>query len=532
VLCTDKTGTLTVGSLRVRSAIDSQGNPHGLALAYALHCLERDRNGEAHNTIDQALLAAKDAHTNTTDPLQDAQEQAIISFDFSRRRMSTVIEMPDTKRWMITKGATTEVLATCTTYTKDNQSLPLTDTHRADIKKQADTYHDQGYRLLAVARRPIATQTTYTPEDERDMELLGFVLVSDAPKESAASALQSLAALSVRTVILTGDHERVTRHVAEQLGFTITGLHTGDELDSMNDATLRETVEQANVFARITPAQKLRVIEALKHQGHAVAYMGDGVNDAPSLRAADVGISFNTAVDIAKETAGVILLEKNLAVLAEGIREGRRTFVNTRTYLYATISSNFGNMLSVAGAAIFLPFIPLLPAQILLLNLLSAIPMLLISTDTVPDIELAKPKKWNVATISNFMYFFGSISSLADYATFALLLFVAQANVNLFRSAWFIESMLTELVIIFLLRSRKICFAQRPSWPLIISSLVVGIGSIAFVMSPLGRAFGLFPVPLWILGVIVLIVLAYSLLTETGKTAYIRFREKSGNGFT
>ena len=356
---------------------------------------------------------------------------------------------------------------------------------------------------------------------------MGLVLVSDAPKETAALAITQLENLGTRIIILTGDNERVTRHVAEQLNFIITRIMTGDEIDKMDDVELQAATKATNVFARITPTHKLRIVKAFRAAGHIVGFMGDGVNDAPALRAADVGISFQDATDVAKEAAAVILLRKNLSVLAEGIREGRRTFINTRTYLRATIASNFGNMLSVAGAALLLPFIPLLPAQILLLNLLTDLPMLAISTDNVSDEDLKKPKHWDIREISNFMYFFGSISSLADYATFALLLFVAQANMQTFRSGWFIESAFTEIVVIFLLRSRGRSWKNKPSLPLVISAIITLFLPILFTQTKLGTHFGLVPLsPKWIL-ILITIVAAYAGLTELGKGTYQKLKAKS-----
>lgn len=529
VFCTDKTGTLTVGKLRARESIDPNGEPSPLPLAYAAHCLEIKANGRTSNPLDQAILeATQDGSTKPAIP--DAVRYDIVSFDFQRRRMSCIIgTKKDEQRWMVVKGATAEVIAQCTSrmMSDASDSAALDESDRKEILACANRYHDKGYRLLAVARRPIEQQKKYSPEDEKDLELIGFVLVSDAPKVSAKAALIELQKLNTRIVILTGDNERVTAHVAEQLGFAVTGVLTGDDLESMSDEELKQQTERVNVFARITPAHKLRVIQAFKTNGHTVGFMGDGVNDAPALRAADVGISFDDAVDVAKEAAGIILLQKKLSVLADGIREGRRTFVNTRTYLYATISSNFGNMLSVAGAALLLPFIPLLPSQILLLNLLSDIPMLSISADNVPDEELAKPKKWDIVKISNFMYFFGTISSLADYATFALLLFVARADVALFRTSWFVESLLAEIFVIFLFRSRRLSFSNLPGKPVILSSLLVVVLSLAFVQSRFAANLELVPLPPWILGAIFAIVAGYAVLNEIGKLLYYKYREQA-----
>jgi len=530
VFCTDKTGTLTVGKLRVRGSFDTSGFEDETAFNHAMCCLDISGDGRATNPIDQALLEAAGSR-NLIDFMPGCRQIDIISFDFRRRRMSCVLDRGPAGRELVTKGAISEVMAICGTYREPSTgaSLLLDSAIRRTISEHLESFHETGQRVVAVARRELETKDRYSPEDERGMELVGFVAVSDAPKETAKAALKSLKDLGTKIVILTGDNEQVTAHVAKQLGFKVEGLLTGDEMQEMDEPQLEAAVENTNVFARITPEHKLRIIRALKRRGHTVGFMGDGVNDAPALRAADVGISFDDAVDVAKEAAGIILLKKNLSVLADGIREGRKTFVNTRTYIYATISSNFGNMLSVAGASLFLPFIPLLPAQILLLNLLSDLPMLAITTDRVHDAELKKPKHWDIHKISNFMYFFGTISSLADYATFGVLLLVVNADMSLFRSGWFIESMLTEIAIIFMVRSRVISLSNLPGKALVVLSFAVILGTIWLVESGAGSMFGLVPLGAWLQAVLFMIVIGYSVLTLAGKTAYYRYISKAAD---
>lgn len=520
VFCTDKTGTLTVGKLRVRQSVDAYGKEDEHVLALATNCLELDTRGQASNSIDEALKEATGNQTNFT-------KIDTISFDFQRRRMSCVLEQEGT-RFMVTKGAVAEVLASCSSVrTETSQAKLLDQKQREHIMALADGFHDKGYRAIAIAQRPIGIQETYSPQDEKELELVGFVLVSDAPKETAAQAMRELQSLNTKIVVLTGDNERVTRYVTEQLGMSVKRLFIGEEIDRMDMTELQAAVKNADAFARITPTHKLRIVQAMKANGQVVGFMGDGINDAPALKAADVGISFQDATDVAKQAASVILLRKNLSVLAEGIKEGRRTFVNTRTYIRATIASNFGNMLSVAGAALLLPFIPLLPSQILLLNLLTDLPMLAISTDSVSQEDLKKPKHWDIKEVSNFMYFFGSISSLADYATFAVLLFIAQADMHQFRSAWFIESAFTEIIVIFLLRSHGRSWKTKPSRALVYASLAtIGI-SFLFTQTQLGKDFELVPVHGMVIGAIVLIVVAYAALTEIGKSTYQRFKEKT-----
>lgn len=523
VFCTDKTGTLTVGTLRVRGAIDADGHDDDCPIAYAAHCLTLNVSGRATNAIDQAILEAA-SHEHVPLPIQDVKNLETVSFDFQRRRMSCVVGKPQGQRWLISKGAVKELLSVCTSRTQGEKVHPLTNHDRDRIIKMADEAQDQGYRLIAVARREIGEQATYTPKDEKDLQLLGFVRVSDAPKQTAAEALVALKKLNVRIVILTGDTDRVTRHVADQLGFNVTALHTGDQVENMDDAALDQAVEKANVFAGITPTQKLRIIQTLKRLGHTVGFMGDGVNDAPSLRAADVGISFDGAVDVAKEAASVILLKKNLHVLADGIREGRRTFANTQTYINTTISSNFGNMLSLAAMSLFLPFLPMLPAQILLLNILSDLPMLGISSDRVAEEDLAKPHSWNVKRISKFMYFFGSISSIADFATFALLYFIVRAgsNLPLFRTGWFMESLLTEVVVIFFMRSRITSLKNLPS-KILVGMFFVAVGlALASIYSPFGQRMEFVPLPVQVMVYVVLIVMGYGAMVEMGKRFFYK----------
>ena len=527
VICTDKTGTLTVGKIRVRSSIDPQGKPDDTALSFAAHCLALDANDRASNPIDQAIFEGAQ-HEAVPAALVGAERFDIISFDFTRRRMSCVMGKDGGDRCLIVKGAVKEILAVSSRCPAEpGRESVLTPAHRKDILALSDKYQDQGYRLIAVATRDIGVKAKYSPEDERDLELLGFILMSDAPKQTAKAALVALKKLNVRISILTGDTERITRHVAEQLNFGILGTLNGSQLERMDDAQLDDAVEKANLFTGITPAQKLRVIHSLKRRGHTVGFMGDGVNDAPSLRAADVGISFDNAIDVAKEAANIIMLKKNLNVLADGIREGRRTFANTQTYINTTISSNFGNMLSLAGASLFLPFIPMLPAQILLLNLLSDLPMIGISTDRVAEEDLAKPKQWNVTHISNYMYFFGIISSVADYATFGLLYFMVHANMGLFRSGWFVESLITEVIVIFLLRSRRFSLSNLPSRILIALCILAISLALVFTNTSLGDRFELLPLGSSLLLYIALIVAGYALLVEMGKRVFYKYIEKS-----
>ncbi|MBK6767988.1 MAG: magnesium-translocating P-type ATPase [Ardenticatenales bacterium] len=530
ILCTDKTGTLTMGRQRVTGAIDAAGRSDATPLAWARLCLATGSDGGATNPIDQAILdaAPPEGRPVPAAPSTDGVERlATVAFDFHRRRMSVVVRPAGADaRWLIVKGAAAEVLAVCqdvavpdepTTRTLDGGMAAELRTRHADLEAA-------GHQVIAVARRAVPPQEDYGAGDERDLSLIGFVLIGDAPKATAPEAVAALGRLGVRVVVLTGDTAAVADHVCRQIGLVVRDIVPGETVDTLDDAQLARRAESADVYARVTPAQKLRVIDALRAGGHTVAYMGDGVNDAPALRAADVGISFDTATEVAREAASVILLERDLGVVANGIREGRRTFVNTRTYLLATISSNFGNMLTVAGAALLLPFIPLLPVHVLLLNLVSDLPMLAIATDRVADEDLARPTRWDVDHIAGAMYFFGTISSMADYATFALLLWVVRADMVLFRTGWFIESLLTELVIIFLLRRYGPSWRSRPSRALVAAALLtLGLTWLLF-RSALLPALGLTVPSARLVAAIVVVVGGYAVLTEAGKVAFRRLR--------
>lgn len=520
VMCTDKTGTLTVGTLRIREAITPQGTPAILPLAYAMQCVGADKNARS-NPIDKAI--SEEASRQKLAPaIPDATLLDVISFDYKRRRMSCVLDQRGT-RSLVTKGATAEVLQCCSRYLEGEESKELSEDDRERITAFANGYNDQGARLFAVARREVPHQKTYSDADETGLELVGFVVASDAPKATAKSSIKRMVELGVRLVLLTGDNERVATSVAESLSFDIEGIYVGEQVDRMDDAELEKAVLRANIFARITPDHKLKIIKALKRTGRTVGFMGDGVNDAPALREADVGISFHEATDVAREAADVILLRRGLDVLNDGIIEGRKTFARTMTYLRATISSNFGNMISVATAAILLPFIPLLPAQILLLNLVSDLPMLAIPTDAVDDEQLKRPHHWDIKDIARFMYIFGPISSLADYATFGSLLLLTGGSIIAFRTGWFMESLFSELLIIFILRSAKPFWkAKKPSAPLIIASLLVGFAAILLLLTPIGRFFELAPLPMKVPCVIAVILVLYVGANELGKKLYYR----------
>lgn len=523
LFCTDKTGTLTVGQLRVRGAVDPEGHRSDVPLAFARTCLDTDLDGHPKNPIDRAIVEAP-APKGSAGILDGAAVCGTIPFDFTRRRMSCVLSV-SSRRLLVVKGAMEETLAACSFVAHGAGAKPMDAARRAELRAFAAGLEDDGHRLVAVARRWIGVQESYEPADEHDLEFVGFVLLADAPKTSAADALLKLQALNVRIAILTGDTERTTRHAARQLGFPIRGILSGAEIDALDDAGLHARIATANVFVRITPAHKLRIVQAFQHAGETVGFLGDGINDAPALHAADVGVSFQEATDVAKDAASLVLTRKNLSALADSIREGRGLFVNTRTYIHATIASNFGNMLSVTAASLLLPFIPLLPIHILILNLLTDVPMLAISTDRVASDDVAKPVKWDLSRLTAFMLYFGGISSVADFITFAYLYFGIRADASLFRSALFLESALTEIAVIFLLRTLRPSWFSAPSRPLALAAVGTGAAFVLIALTRIGAPAELVPLPLGVFGGIVAIVAGYALATEFAKRSYRRFME-------
>ncbi|MEZ4557751.1 MAG: HAD-IC family P-type ATPase [Caldilineaceae bacterium] len=388
-----------------------------------------------------------------------------IPYDFTRKRLSVVVRGADPQPdqdVIITKGALANVLDVCAHVRIDAQSLPFTDDVRAQIQQQTDAANAQGYRILGVATRAVPPQPRYTRTDETDMTFVGYLLFLDPPKEGARATLADLADLGVQVKVITGDSKLVTLHMASILGLPPDNVLTGAELADMRDEALWHVVDQASLFTEVDPNQKERIILALKKRGHVVGYMGDGINDAPPLHAADVGISVNTAVDVAKEAADVVLLQKDLSVLHQGILLGRTTFANTLKYVFITTSANFGNMFSVAGASLFLPFLPLLPMQILLTNFLTDLPAMTIAGDHVDPEQVTAPRRWNIRMIRNFMLVFGLVSTVFDYVTFLMLLLVLHATVDQFRTGWFLESVLSELLILLVILRGGPFYRSRP----------------------------------------------------------------------
>ncbi|HEY9900676.1 MAG TPA: magnesium-translocating P-type ATPase [Pantanalinema sp.] len=513
VLCSDKTGTLTEGSLMLTESVDPTGGEAPGVLAAAV--LNSTHETGIRSPLDDAILRAPHP---TPIPCRKIDE---IPFDFHRRRVSVVLER-EGRPVLIAKGAPEAIVEVCASYRLDGQDQPLDPQARA---RALDTFRglsERGLRVLAIAERWVPPQAVYRVEDERELCLLGFVAFHDPPRADAQEALRALSADGIRVVILTGDNEWVTRHVCEAVGLDGKRLMLGRDLDRVRDAALPRLVERVSVFARVTPEQKMRVLRALKVHGHVVGYLGDGINDAPCLRDADVGISVDSAVDVARAAAGIILLERSLSVLHQGVLEGRRSFANVIKYILMAVSSNFGNMFSMAGAALLLPFLPMLPMQILLNNLLYAVSQLAIPVDRVEAEAMLKPRRWDIRYIQRFMLVLGPISSIFDFLTFGLLLWGFRATVPLFHTAWFVESLLTQTLVVFVIRTRGSPFRHPAGLGLRASVLSVCAIALILPYSPFARALGFTPLPAALVLALMLVTLAYLGLAEFAKRWFYR----------
>ncbi len=512
-LCTDKTGTLTEGVVRLDGALDVQGNPSDNVLRWA-YLNAAFQTGLA-NPLDEAILAQPHPDTTGMDKLEE------IPYDFIRKRLSVVVDSdPGTeiKPLLITKGALDNILSICTRVRAGDEVLPLDREQHVAIDARHAEWSGKGYRVLGVAVRDVPRQAAYTVDsDECDMIFAGFLLFFDPPKPDARETLAALARLGVQVKIITGDNRLVARHLAETVGLPAESILPASDMVELDDEALWNVAERTTIFAEVDPNQKERIILALRKMGHVVGYMGDGINDAPALHAADIGISVEQAVDVAKEAADFVLLRQDLGVLHAGIEEGRRTFANTLKYIFTTTSANFGNMFSMAGASLFLPFLPLLAKQILLNNFLSDFPAIGIASDNVDEDMVARPHRWNIRFIRDFMIIFGLVSSLFDYVTFGLLLFVARATEQQFQTGWFIESLLTELVIALVVRTRRPFFLSRPGKLLWTSTLVVSLVTLAVPYLPYGQILGFTPLPAWLMAALVALTALYVVAAEIAK---------------
>jgi len=526
VLCSDKTGTLTSGEMSLDQHVDPLGNPSErvflLAYLNSLHETgvsnpldEAIKERHSNNPLDTAVL--KHDHPD----IQDYQKIDEIPFDFERRRVSILVGHAN-ERLLITKGAPESVLPVCSVYELNGQQNQLDDDTRSRSEQIYRAFCAQGFRMLAVAYASVSAKDVYRAEDERDLVLAGYLTFSDPPLESAKVALGSLRRDGVEVKILTGDNELVTQHICSQVGLDSGRIILGNELERMTDPALAHVVEQASVFARVSPAQKNRIILALKTRSHVVGYLGDGINDAPSLHAADVGISVSTAVDVAKDAADFILLERSLSVLHDGIIEGRKSFGNVMKYLLMGTSSNFGNMFSMAVAATFLPFLPMLPTQILLNNFLYDLAQVTIPTDKVDETFIHNPQRWNVKMIRDFMIYIGPLSSIYDFLTFFALLKIFHASEQFFHSGWFVESLATQTLVIFIIRTARNPLRSRPSLALTLTTISVVLFGTVLPYTSLGALIGFTPMPFAFLLFIAIATGTYLLLVEIVKHQLMR----------
>ncbi len=520
VLCTDKTGTITQGKIVLEKHLDVRGNTSDRVLHYGY--LNSYYQTGLKNLLDLAVLE----HGELEKQLNTAAYRKIdeLPFDFNRKRMSVIVEDGMQQHVFICKGAVEEVMGLCSYVEVKGEVLPVLPEYDAKRRQLVRELNAEGFRVIAVAYKILPgdyDQPHYTVADECDMTLLGYLAFLDPPKDTASEALKKLHDHSVAVKILTGDNDIVTASICRQVGLQEKHILLGSEIEGMDDVQLAQAAEASNVFAKLSPAHKERIIRALQSQGHVVGFMGDGINDAPALKSADVGISVDTAVDIAKESSDIILLENSLLVLEEGVMEGRRVFGNIIKYIKMAASSNFGNMFSVVGGSLFLPFLPMLPIQVLTNNLLYDFSQTTIPTDEVDAEWMAKPRKWTIGEIRRFIVFIGPISSIFDYLTYFIMLYVFKswANPDLFHTGWFVESLFTQTLIIHVIRTNKIPFLQsRASKALIATSIIIVALGALLPVSPLAGALGFVPLPglYWLL--LAGMMLAYVMLTQVVKT--------------
>jgi Mg2+-importing ATPase len=523
VLCTDKTGTLTAGVVALDDAVDIAGQPSAAVLRLA--GINAALQAGLANPLDEAVIASSKKAALDLSAVRKVDE---IPYDFVRKCLSVIADGAaegsagtgaSEARTLITKGALDKVLSLCTTAGAGR--APLDAALRAGIEARFEAWSGQGYRVLGVASRAVESRSgPYVRADEQGLNFDGFLLFMDPPKADAIRTLADLAQRGVQLKIITGDNHKVARHVAEAVKLPVANLMTGRELNDLGDEALMHAAERTTVFAEVDPNQKERIILALQKTGHVVGYMGDGINDALALHSADVGISVDTAVDVAKDAADFVLLRKDLGILRQGIDEGRMTFANTLKYILTTISANFGNMFSMAVASVFLPFLPLLASQILLNNFLSDIPATAIAGDRVDAEMVARPRRWDTVFIRDYMVLFGLLSSVFDLLTFGVLLWVFQAAPEEFRTGWFIESLLTELVIALVVRTRGPFWRSRPgNWLLVSTGAVVAV-ALVLPYLPFSAIFGFVPLPASLVLGMVALTLAYVFAVEVAKKSF------------
>jgi P-type Mg2+ transporter len=545
VLCTDKTGTLTIDHVILEIHCDVFKNESEQVLRDA-YLISHFQTG-LKNVLDRAVLRYEELHKELAiDKYTKVYE---IPFDFSRCMMSVAVKGPNGERQLLTKGAPEAVFAKCTHFESEGEIFPMEPILAGDLVQQVDELSEDGFRVLAVATKKLGKQTTFSKADECDLVLTGYLAFLDPPKDSASKAITALRRHGVTVKVLTGDNDLVTRKVCSEVGIHTEKILLGSQVEMMSDLQLAEAAETMDVFARLSPAHKKRIVQALQKKGHVVGFIGDGINDAPALRAADVGISVDNAVDIAKESADVILLEKNLMVLEEGVLEGRKVFVNILKYVRMGASSNFGNMFSVIGASAWLPYVPMAPMQILTNNLLYDFSQVAIPTDNVGAQQIAKPRPWHMGEIARFIVFIGPISSIFDYTTYAVMWFVFKCSdlglvpppelaarfanalpgadhtyaAALFHTGWFVESLMTQTLIIHVIRTNLVPFVQsRSSWQLSMTTILIMAIGAYLPYSPLATPLGFVPLPPLFWLILLATLLCYVGLTQLVKTWLIR----------
>lgn len=522
VLCTDKTGTLTMDRVILERHCDVMKKESDAVLLDAF-LIAHFQTG-LKNVLDRAVLNHRDTHEELIIGYRKVDE---IPFDFVRRMMSVLVEKPDKDHQLLTKGAPEAVFPCCKFYELDGEIHPLEPTHADELIAHYEELSADGFRVLAVAHKHLETQTLISKADESDLILKGYIAFLDPPKDSAGKAIGALQQHGVTVKVLTGDNALVTRKVCREVGLTADDILVGSKIEAMTDDELAEAAERTHIFARLSPAHKQRIISALQHKGHVVGFMGDGINDAPALHVADVGISVDSAVDIAKAAAAVILLEKDLMVLDEGVVEGRKVFVNILKYVRMGASSNFGNMFSVLGASAFLPFMPMAPIQVLTNNLLYDFSQVPIPTDSVGPDQTAQPRPWHIGDIKKFVLFIGPISSIFDYTTFFVMLYVFGcwdiSRASLFQTGWFVESLITQTLIVHVIRTNKIPFIRgHASWQLALTTGAIIAVAAWLPYSPVAPALGFTSLPPLYWPILLATLLCYVVLTQFVKMWLIR----------
>ena len=523
VLCTDKTGTLTEDRVVLSGIATSPGSETEEVLLDG-YLISHFQTG-LKNLLDRAILDSPDFHGQAV--VEKYKKLDEIPFDFTRRMMSVLVEDPEGKAILLTKGAPEEVFHQCSHFELDGKLSPMDPNLIVGLKAEYDSLSNDGFRVLAVATKELPGKQICSKDDERELVLKGYVAFLDPPKNTAGRAIEALHKHGVAVKILTGDNQLISRKVCKDVGLSADPMLLGGDVEKMSDAELAEAAEKTTLFARLSPAHKQRVIRVLRGKGHVVGFMGDGINDAPALRAADIGISVDTATDIAKESADLILLEKDLMVLEGGVIEGRKVFANILKYIRMGASSNFGNMFSVLGASAFLPFLPMAPIQVLTNNLLYDFSQVPIPNDAVDEEQVAQPRPWNIDEIRRFILCIGPISSIFDYTTFFVMLWVFNcwdpSRASVFQTGWFVESLMTQTLIIHVIRTNRIPFLQsRASWPLTVTTLSIMAFGAWLPYSPLATSLGLTLLPRMYWPILMLTLLGYMSLTQIIKVWLLR----------